>query len=118
MRFEFDGPEYPGAFVEFSSRWTRREVREFWRTDLDEAEQFALIVSKVTACDLGGVTALTVDTIDDLDVLLFRFIVDASVLAVAELARLGEAVGRRLRASYVATLATPTTDAPADSPTS
>lgn len=97
IRYDCDLEGFDGCFVEYSERWTRGEMRRVWE---EEGEKYwALVQSKITACNLGTVTdpaALTVDGLDSIDWVLFRWFSATILKALGELQTLGESAGRRL----------------------
>ena len=106
MRFEYEGDEFPGAFVEISDAWSIGQRRAF--LELKGAEWLDLWRSKVVALHLPAIEGeqldapdqLTQDGLDRLDVRLFAWLEAAIVLTVRELANLGEAQRRALFDSY------------------
>ena len=105
MRFDFDGPEFPGAFVEFSDAWSVGEKRRIFEVQGDEF--YSLLRRKVTALSLPvmegeQITApdqLTHDSIDGLDGRLWDWFRGTVGRAILELGNLGEAMRRRLSTS-------------------
>lgn len=107
MRFDCDLPEFPGAFVEFSEVWTRKELAEFLELAGDSYVAFWL--RKIIALSLplvdGGVivdpAALTMEAYDNLDVRLVYWLAPLPAIVVTELGRLGEQTRRHVYDSYV-----------------
>lgn len=96
LRYEYPGDEFAGAFVEVSGSWTRRELREWMRSDGDTF--IDLLKRKVTAVNLCHITdpaQFSDDALDDLPNELFEWLVGVVSVVYVEVNRLGEA-SRRL----------------------
>ena len=106
MRFDFEGEEFPGAFVEISDAWSIGQRRAF--LELKGAEWLDLWRSKVVALHLPALEGepiddpaeITQDGLDRLDVRLFAWLEAAIILTVRELGSLGEAQRRALFDTY------------------
>ena len=96
MRFEHDG----GSFVEFSERWTRKEVNRVF--DKNDDDYLGLLRSKIEGIRLDGETDitsaddLTEERLDDVDWIVYQWFIDTPGACVKELQRLGEASRRAL----------------------
>ena len=117
QRYELDEPK---AAVEFGDVWTRGEMLRFG--DLEGAEYFAFIASKMRAVSLplGDGELLTdpaqfIARLDDVDARAFYWIMTLPALEYGRLGRLGETTGRQWLKSYVQTLETTTLTAPSSS---
>jgi len=112
LRYECDEPDFPGAFVEFSDSWSRKQIRLYWKetkTEEDNDAWFALVKSKIVTmhmvttegAELTTGAQLTDETTDEIDVRLWMWFSTALGIAVNEVVALGNALGRRLRATHV-----------------
>lgn len=117
MRFEYEGDEFPGAFVEVSDAWSIGQRRAF--LELKGDDWLALWRKKIVALHLPALEGeplddseqVTQDGLDRLDVRLFAWLEAAIVLTVRELADLGEAQRRALFDTYAKKTAKVTTPA-------
>ena len=99
----YDCNDFPGAFVEFSDAWTRKEFKRVFDNS-DPAVYLALVRSKVVACYLptsdgdaiDNPDKMTAERIEDVDVRLWTWFSNAVIKAVSDVAKLGEAVAASL----------------------
>lgn len=102
MRYECDDPEFAGAFVEFSERWSVRQRRALMEGG--GAEYVALLASKIEAIYLPTVEGDPItepaqfdqENVDRIDIRLFEWVKRKTVQLLLDLAELGEAYRRRL----------------------
>lgn len=105
MRFDFDGEEFPGAFVEFTDAWSVGEKRRVF--EVQGEDFYTLLRRKVTAIQLptlegdpiSAPAQLTHEGIEGLDGRLWDWFRGTIGRAIVELGNLGEAMRRRLSTS-------------------
>lgn len=107
LRYECDDPQFAGCFVEYREVWSKKQIRQFWAAragNEDSAEWWALVRSKIKAVYLVTVDGdaltepdqLTEEALDEIDIRLWTWLSNAHVVALTDLVKLGEALGRRL----------------------
>jgi len=105
-----------GTFVEFSDSWTRGEMKRFWELEGDGYWQ--LVLSKITNCQLAAADGvmltkadLAIDRLDDIDYVVWCWLTNIVIVAVSDVAKLGEAAAASLW-STIATAAKAADDQP------
>lgn len=99
MRINCKLPGYEECFVEVSEKWTRGEIRRFWRGALgtgEESDADNLLVQKTVAVHLVTADGMEIDDADDLndemldslDYELYIWLSNAYGEAIAELQKL------------------------------
>lgn len=100
MRYECN--DFPGAFVEFSDAWSRKQLRDAW--NVQGEEYMSLVRSKIVACYLPTLDGdaidapekLTLDSADDMDMRLWRWFSATVPKALDDVLKLGETVAASL----------------------
>lgn len=95
MRLQCNIDGFTDCYVEVSDRWTRKEIRDFHTTRLEDAAQ--LIQRKITAiyltcADGEHITApsmLTEERLDQVDAQVFNWLPGALMVGLRELENLG-----------------------------
>lgn len=94
LRYELDDG---AAWVVFDRHWTRGELRRFWRENGDP--WLALVRSKIVALCVGELSdpaQVTEEGLDTLEYGVYTWFEQVCLKAVVDVAKLGEARGRRL----------------------
>lgn len=94
MRYECDIPGFEECYFEVSERWTRGEIKQFYKANNDD--YLAIICAKIEEIHLATVAGfidspadLTIEATDDIDVILWTWFSTAISTAVGDVQDLG-----------------------------
>ncbi len=115
MRLQCNIEGFEQCYIELSDRWTRRELRDFYTTRVDDAA--GLIQKKITAihiecADGEHITTadqLTEERLEQVDVQVYNWLPGAIMMGLRELENLGfrKGLGRSSTIGDSSTLKTP-----------
>lgn len=122
MRLQCNIEGFEQCYIELSDRWTRRELRDFYTTRVDDAA--GLIQKKITAiyieCADGEHIAtadqLTEERLEQVDVQVYTWLPGAIMMGLRELENLGFRKGLG-RSNTIGATSTQATNSPTPSST-